>query len=125
MKYKTFSNHKISRRKFFVPFVASGLAIGSYDLLGMTNFLSGKKQSIRRFHASISSQGWEANPELPSILKNAGVTDIWMGAFFYGKWYRQPEELRKQANQLQNEGFKVHLINVPLGDRRRSTTHAG
>ena len=115
MKNKSISGHKISRRKFFLPFIASGLAIGNYDLLGMTNFLIGNRQPIRRFHASISSQGWEANPELPSILKNAGVTDIWMGAFFYGKWYRQPEELRKMANHLQNEGFNVHLINVPLG----------
>jgi len=115
MKPRSFLNHKISRRKFFVPFIASGLAIGSYDILGMTNFLTGNRKSIRRFHASISAQGWEANPELPSILKNVGVTDIWMGAFFYGKWYRQPEDLRKMANHLQNEGFNVHLINVPLG----------
>jgi hypothetical protein len=115
MKYKTSSIHKISRREFFFPFVASGLALGSYKLLGMTNTPIRNITSFRRFHACISSQGWEDNPDLPSILINAGVTDIWMGAYFYGKWYRQPEELRKTANFLESKGFQVHLVNVPLG----------
>jgi hypothetical protein len=70
----------MKRRSFLKEASMGAAALGtlgsSLPLWGVTNFLSGKKQSIRRFHASISSQGWEANPELPSILKNAGVTDI-------------------------------------------------
>ena len=115
MKMKANSSNQISRREFFLPFLASGLVLGSYHPLGMLTSCTGNTPSIRRFHASISSQIWEANPDLPSIIKKAGITDIWLGAFFYGKWYRRPEELRKLSNHLENEGFNVHIINVPLG----------
>jgi hypothetical protein len=115
MMHKKRVPQKYSRREFFVPLLASGLAIGNINLLGMADIRTGNTPPTRRFHACVSLQGWEANPDRPRILKNAGVTDIWMGAYFYGKWYRKPEELRKMAEFLENKGFNVHIINLPLG----------
>jgi hypothetical protein len=107
--------NQLTRREFFLPFVASGLVLGSYGSMGMLSSCARPAPSVRRFHASISSQIWEANPDFSQIMKKVGVTDIWLGAFFYGKWYRQPEEIRNLADQLENEGFNVQVINLPLG----------
>ena len=115
MMHKKRVPQKYSRREFFVPLLASGLAIGNINLLGMADIRTGNTPPTRRFHACVSLQDWEANHDRPRILKNAGVTDIWMGAYFYGKWYRKPEELRKMAEFLENKGFNVHIINLPLG----------
>jgi hypothetical protein len=109
------TQNQITRREFFLPFAASGLVLGSYGSLGMLSSCTGTAPSVRRFHASISSQIWEANPDFSQIMKKVGVTDIWLGAFFYGKWYRQPEEIRKLADRLEYEGFNVQIINLPLG----------
>jgi hypothetical protein len=106
---------RISRREFFLPFIAGGVMLGSYGPLGMLSSCRRSSAGIRQFHACISSQTWEAHPELPSLIKTSGITDVWLGAFFYGKWYRRPEELRKMADQLEQEGFRVHIVNVPLG----------
>ena len=106
---------RISRREFFLPFMTGGLILAGYRPLGLMSSCSRGSTGIRRFHACLSSQTWEDHPELPSLISKAGITDIWLGAFFYGKWYRRPGELRNLAGKLEHEGFRVHIVNVPLG----------
>jgi len=54
-------------------------------------------------------------PQIPSLASAAGVTDVWLGAFLYGRWSTPPDELKKIATGLQQQGLAVHIINVPLG----------
>ncbi len=107
--------HRYTRREFFRPFLASGMALANAGAFGMLGSCRRGRPGIRRFHACISSQIWEEHPDLTSVIRKAGITDIWLGAFFYGKWYRRPEDLRKLADRLEQEGFNVHVVNVPLG----------
>jgi hypothetical protein len=107
--------NKLSRREFFLPLLATGLVLGGHGPLGVITSCSRGKPAHRRFHACISSQTWEDHPDLPALIRKAGITDIWLGAFFYGKWYRKPADLRKTADYLENQGFRVHIVNVPLG----------
>ena len=107
--------YRLSRREFLLPFLASGLALAAPGSLGLLGSCMRGTPGIRRFHACISSQIWEEHPELTSVIRKAGITDIWLGAFFYGKWYRRPGDLRKLADGLEKEGFNVHIVNVPLG----------
>lgn len=108
-------NRRFTRREFIRPFLTSSLALAAPGSLGLLGSCKTGTTGIRRFHASISSQIWEEHPDMPKLIRNAGITDIWLGAFFYGKWYRKPLELRKLAGHLEQEGFRVHIINLPLG----------
>jgi hypothetical protein len=71
--------------------------------------------ALRRYHLSLPPQVIEEDPALLQIIQDAGVTDIWLAAFLYGRWYRTPEVLRKHAGRLEKMGFNVAIINVPLG----------
>ena len=95
--------------------IKSGVTIGSMGLFNCNMFCSKNSSSIRRFHLSLSAQALEDIPELPSIIRMAGITDVWLAAFLYGRWYRSPMELRLLAHRLEKEGFNIHIINVPLG----------
>ncbi|MBC8179908.1 hypothetical protein H8E88_02180 [candidate division KSB1 bacterium] len=67
------------------------------------------------FDCTNGSFTWLKNPELISIMKNAGISDVWMGSFLQGKWYHTPKELRKSADFLLSKGFNPHVLTVPLG----------
>ncbi|MEN8193971.1 MAG: hypothetical protein ABFS12_14200, partial [Bacteroidota bacterium] len=105
----------VSRRKFINSLIASGVVIGGVSLFGKQIFTIGNKNSIRSFHISLQAEAWLKNPELISIMKNAGISDVWMGSYIQGKWYHTPEELRKSADYLISKGFKPHVLTVPLG----------
>jgi hypothetical protein len=60
-------------------------------------------------------EAWINNPELINILKSAGVSDIWMASFLQGRWYHTAKELKEAAHYLISEGFKPHVLSVPLG----------
>ncbi len=70
---------------------------------------------VRRYHVCLSRPVCEANPGLLSVVREAGVTDVWQGAFFYGHWYDTPENLRKGRAQVEAAGLRWHPLNVPLG----------
>ena len=105
----------ISRRVFINKLIASGLAIGGVTLFGKQIFAIGSKNSVRRFHISLQAEAWLKNPELISVMKNAGISDVWMGSYLQGKWFHTPKELRKSADFLKSKGFNSHVLTVPLG----------
>ena len=111
-KFQT-SSH--SRRDFLSLIFKSGIVLGCSGSVNCNIFSTTKSSSFRRFHLSLASHAWEKNPELPSIVRAAGITDVWLAAFLYGRWYRSPKQLKKQAQYLENQGLNVHIINVPLG----------
>lgn len=104
-----------SRRDFLSHLIKSGIVLGCVGSVNCNIFSTTKSSSFRRFHLSLSSQAWDEIPELPSIVRAAGITDVWLAAFLYGRWYRSPEQLKRQAHYLESKGLNVHIINVPLG----------
>lgn len=107
--------NSISRRKFFNHLMVSGAVIGGSNLFVNQLFAAGQKKPVRRFHISMQAEAWGKNPELIGIMKEAGISDIWMGSYLQGKWYHTPDELKKSADFLESKGFKSHVVTVPLG----------
>jgi len=105
----------ISRRSFIHKTLISSAVIGGFGLYGCEIFTPKKKSAVRKFHISMQAEAWTEHPELIGIMKNAGITDVWMAAYLQGKWYKTPEELRKSADFLISNGFNPHILTVPLG----------
>jgi len=105
----------LSRRNFINTLIASGAVVGGVSLFGKQIFAIGSNNPVRRFHISLQAEAWLKNPELIDIMKNAGITDVWMGSYLQGKWFHTPKELRKSADFLESKGFKSHVLTVPLG----------
>ncbi len=70
---------------------------------------------VRRFHVSLQQEAWEKDPELLGLMREARVTDIWMASFLQGEWFHTPDELKRSAFFLKDEGFNPHVLTVPLG----------
>jgi len=105
----------VSRRNLIIVLIVSAFIISGVSLFGKQMFAFGDKNSVRRFHISLQAEAWQNNPELIDIMKNAGITDVWMGSYLQGKWFHTPKELRKSADFLESKGFKSHVLTVPLG----------
>jgi hypothetical protein len=98
----------LSRRAFMALAAAAGAG-------GFLNRTGAAATTTRRYHVCLSSKIIEANPELLDIVRGAGVTDIWLAAYFYGHWYETPDRLRDAIARVEAKGLRWHLINVPLG----------
>lgn len=109
------SLNSISRRKFINHLMVSGAVIGGSSLWGNQLFAADSKSQVRHFHISLQAEAWKKNPELISIMKEAGITDVWMGSYLQGKWYHTPKELRESADFLKSKGINPHVLTVPLG----------
>lgn len=107
--------NSITRRKFVNQLVVSGAVLGGNGLLVKQLFAAGNKSQVRRFHISLQAEAWKKNPELIGLMKEAGVSDVWMASYLQGKWYHTPKELRESADFLVSEGFHPHVLTVPLG----------
>ncbi len=71
-----------------------------------------------RFSYDFSARTPLYDPDYPNkirLLKGAGVEVIWLFGYFYGYWESSPEEIKKAKKILEDDGFEVGVINVPLG----------
>ncbi len=105
----------ITRRHFINQLIISGAVLANGSLFSNSIFADLGNTSVRRFHISLQAEAWLKNPELIKIMKNAGITDIWMGSYLQGKWFHTPRELRQSAEYLISKGFNPHVLTVPLG----------
>ncbi len=69
----------------------------------------------RIFNLSISTEALDADPELLEIVHDAGVSDLWLGAFFYGQWPFPLEKIQEWRVKIEQAGMGAHIINIPLG----------
>ena len=106
---------KISRREFFPLFLTSGMMLGTFHPLGLLGLSRKNKTPVRQFHLSMSTESIEKFPELPTLARDAGITDVWIGAAYFAKLRRPPDYLRKQADAIEKLGMRAHLITLPLG----------
>lgn len=113
--YAPFKSSAISRRYFIHQLAATGSVMGGMNFFGSRTLALGDNTSTRRFHVSMQAEAWIQNPELISIMQNAGITDIWMASYLQGKWFHSAEELKKSADFLLSNGFNPHVLTVPLG----------
>ncbi len=49
------------------------------------------------------------------LMRAAGVRTVWLDNFIYGVWQNTPDEARRAKAMLEDEGFCVQAITVPLG----------
>lgn len=103
----------LTRRHFLAGTTAASLL----TLLPRSSFALDEDatSSVRRFHACLASKVVAENPALLSTVRDAGVTNIWQAAYFYGHWYETPEALAEARKVVEQAGLRWHLINVPLG----------
>jgi hypothetical protein len=106
---------QMSRREFFAPLFTSGIMLGTIHPFSLLGSSCKNKASARQFHTSMSTESIEKFPELPIIVRDAGISDVWIGAAYFGALRRPPEGLRKQADTIERLGMKAHLITLPLG----------
>jgi len=105
----------ISRRVFLYRMMVAGAAVNIpwwYQDAKGEKYLS---DSVRHYHVSMQKEAWKNDPELLGLIREAGVTDIWMASFIQGRWFHTPEELKQAAEFLKTEGFNSHVLTVPLG----------
>jgi len=62
---------------------------------------NGSEGRLREYHVCLSRRACEENPELLTVVRDAGVTDVWQAAFFYGYWYDTVEGLQKRRAQVE------------------------
>lgn len=108
-------SNSISRRTFFNRFLMPGAVLGGVNVFGKQEVTHHEKKAVRRFNISLQYEAWKDNPGLIDIMKNAGITDVWMGSFLQGRWYHTPQELRKYGDFLKSKGLSPHVLTVPLG----------
>lgn len=100
----------LSRRQFLAASAALGASLG----------LPGRAEergstSVRTYNASLAIDAFQADPELPEIVRDAGVTHVWLAVFFQGQWHHPIEELIEWRDRLNGLGLQVRLINIPFG----------
>ncbi len=115
MKTQTTGFRNISRRDFVRRALVTGSLLSLGNPFTKKMFAAPENHAIRRFHISLQAEAWEAHPELINTMKNAGITDVWMGSFLQGRWYHTPEELKASAAFLKRNGLNAHVLTVPLG----------
>ena len=49
------------------------------------------------------------------LMKAAGVRTVWLDNYIYGEWQNSSEDARRAKAMLEEEGFEVQAICVPLG----------
>ncbi|MCA9445187.1 MAG: hypothetical protein KC964_30640 [Candidatus Omnitrophica bacterium] len=79
----------IDRRKFLTRCGAYGVGAWAATRGGLS--FSQANESVRNFHASISIDAFKNDPGLPKIVREAGITDVWVACFLQGQWHHSIE----------------------------------
>lgn len=100
----------MNRRRFLSLCGAAGLA--GYAVPGWS---ARAASTPRTFHVCMCPEGLEADPERLALFAQCGITDVWVGAFFYGHWPAPPERIQYWLEQIRKAGMRAHAANIPLG----------
>ncbi len=74
-----------------------------------------KSGNARDFHVCLSPQAILDDPDFPGMLRDAGISCIWLAGFFYGYWPWPIKTMRQARDQIQRAGLEARVVNVPLG----------
>lgn len=103
----------MSRRRFLA---LSNLALGAMACAGTK---SGgrveRDKAVRSFHVCTNPDSLDAEPDRLELYRDAGVSTVWLAAFFYGYWPYAPERLRSWSKRIEAMGMASAMANIPLG----------
>jgi hypothetical protein len=68
-----------------------------------------------QFHLCLSPDTIETDAQLLRLVKEAGISEIWITGFLYGHWYYSLERIRQACEIVRAAGMIPQLINLPLG----------
>lgn len=77
--------------------------------------MAARTRAVRSFHVSLSPAVVEANPDLLAIVREAGVSTVWLAGYFYGHQPYSDDLLRRARDRVTRAGLEAQLITVPLG----------
>jgi hypothetical protein len=101
----------ISRRDWLA--LSSKLMLGGALL--PVRVWANRSVGVRQYHVSLSAQAVVEDPDLPSLMAQAGVSCVWLGGFFYGYWPWPIDSLVQARGILRSKGIETQIVNVPLG----------
>jgi len=96
-------------------FLAGAGAVAAAGVLGRGAWAGVEARTPRSFHVCLASKVVAEHPDLLGLVRDAGVTDVWQAAYFYGHWYEEVDALREARARVEGAGLRWHVINVPLG----------
>lgn len=97
-------------------FLKSALAVGAgLAWAGRLGHADENEAAVRSYHASLSIDALQADPELAEIVRDAGVSHVWLAIFFQGQWHNSIDEFLAWKERLGGLGLQTRLINIPLG----------
>ena len=110
---KTDNNRLTMKRRTFLQ-MGAALSVGVQT--GWPFSVAGAADSRKRkFHASLSIQALEENPELLPTVTRAGIDAVWVAAFLQGTWHYPPETVALWKKRIEDAGLAMHHITAPLG----------
>jgi len=110
---KTEHDRLIMKRRTFLQMSA---AFGAGVCAGWPSVQAGAGGTRqRKYHASLSIQALEENPDLLPTVVRAGVDAVWVAAFLQGTWHYPPETVALWKKRIEDAGIAMHHITVPLG----------
>ncbi|MCZ7634880.1 MAG: twin-arginine translocation signal domain-containing protein [Verrucomicrobia bacterium] len=99
----------LSRRDWLKASAAAGALLPALPLL------AADRGQVRAYHLCLTPAVVEQDLELLRMIRDAGVSAVWLAGFFYGHQPFPPEQLRRARQRLHEAGLEAHLVNVPLG----------
>jgi hypothetical protein len=73
------------------------------------------KRVTRRFHVCLSATIVDKDAPLLELVRDAGVSCVWLAGFFYGHEPYPAELLQSARRKAERAGLEAQLINIPLG----------
>lgn len=115
-----------TRRQFLQKGGSTALLLGSISDLYSVENTPNKGSNIpaeqnrinssrRTWNLSTSFRFIQEYPELIDEWSNAGITDIWPTLYHPGQFLLPFPEVRLQKQLLEQKGFRVHWLGLPLG----------
>ena len=95
-------------------FLKANIALGAGICSGWP-YSQAETARTRTFHASLSIQALEENPDLLPTVARAGIDAVWVAAFLQGTWHYTPETVALWKQRIEAAGMAMHHITVPLG----------
>ena len=97
-----------TRRDCLKTLTAVGVLTSAVPTFGARN------RAVRSFHVCLSPAVVESDPDLLTVVRNAGVRTVWLVGFLYGSPFSD-DLLRRARARVERAGLEAQVLNVPLG----------
>jgi hypothetical protein len=77
--------------------------------------IAAHRKGARIFHVCLSPTALEKDPGLAQRVRDAGVSTVWLPAFFYGHRPYSNDQIVRARKRLEDTGLEPQLLNCALG----------